>query len=274
MRAIHLACALTFALPHIGLAQSSVHSYVAGSFGGPFDATPVVSNPFTAEAITEIRTTLADGTVIVDTHGSLAARDSNGRTRHEALLLLPETGQRVKVIFIGDGLPTANDAPGSDRTSRRPAEPTPGVVSAMPGPTRQQPERQRFRTFDQAAAGDHRAAPQGSQRTEHVATAGGPLEPAGAAQTEPLGTEVIEGVTAAGTRTVLTIPAGEVGNDRPLRIVDERWYSSDVDATVLVTHSDPRVGESTYRLTNIQRVEPADSLFDQPSTYTVGESRR
>src|SRR2546428_519360 len=91
------------------------------------------------------------------------------------------------------------------------------------------------------------------------------------AKTESLGTQAIEGLQAEGTRTTFTIPAGQIGNDRPIDIVDERWYSPDLQVVVLSKHSDPRMGEHVYRLTNITRAEPARTLFEVPSDYTVTE---
>jgi len=38
-------------------------------------------------------------------------------------------------------------------------------------------------------------------------------------------------------------------------------------------HSDPRFGETTYLLTNIQRNEPSANLFTVPSDYTVKEGK-
>jgi hypothetical protein len=91
------------------------------------------------------------------------------------------------------------------------------------------------------------------------------------AQTESLGKQNIEGVEAEGTRTTVTIPAGEIGNERPIEIVSERWYSDELQTVVMSRHSDPRFGENSYRLTNISRTEPARSLFEIPSDYTVKE---
>jgi hypothetical protein len=84
-----------------------------------------------------------------------------------------------------------------------------------------------------------------------------------------LGTRTIEGVTAQGTRTTRTIPAGEVGNEQPLVITSETWYSPDLKVLVLSKAEDPRIGVTTYRLTNISRAEPAASLFEVPAEYTV-----
>jgi TonB family protein len=88
---------------------------------------------------------------------------------------------------------------------------------------------------------------------------------------ESLGKQMIEGVEAEGTRTTITFPAGMMGNERPINIVSERWYSPELQTVVLSKHSDPRFGETNYRLTNINRSEPARTLFEVPSDYTVKE---
>ncbi|HLL76049.1 MAG TPA: TonB family protein [Pyrinomonadaceae bacterium] len=88
---------------------------------------------------------------------------------------------------------------------------------------------------------------------------------------ESLGRQTIEGVEAEGTRTTVTIPVGAIGNERPILITSERWYSPELQLVVMTRHSDPRFGETTYRLTNISRAEPDRSLFEVPSGYTVKE---
>ena len=88
---------------------------------------------------------------------------------------------------------------------------------------------------------------------------------------EQLGKQTIEGVEAEGTRTTVTIPAGEIGNERAIEIVSERWYSPELQLVVMTRHSDPRFGETTYKLTNINRTEPVKSLFEVPAGYTVKE---
>jgi hypothetical protein len=86
-----------------------------------------------------------------------------------------------------------------------------------------------------------------------------------------LGTQEIEGVQAQGTRTTETIPADKIGNEKPIVITDERWYSPDLQVDVLVKHNDPRTGEVVYQLANINREEPDASLFQVPANYTVQE---
>src|SRR5262249_38587002 len=95
----------------------------------------------------------------------------------------------------------------------------------------------------------------------------------GQRKTESLGTQTIEGVTAEGMRSTLTIPAGEIGNTLPIEIIDENWYSPELQTMVMTKHRDPRSGETTYRLTNISRSEPDRSLFEVPADYTVRENK-
>lgn len=88
---------------------------------------------------------------------------------------------------------------------------------------------------------------------------------------EDLGSQTIEGVAATGTRMTITIPAGKIGNEGPIAIVDERWFSKDLGLVVMTRHSDPRSGETVYRLTNINRSEPDHSLFEVPGDYQIKE---
>ena len=69
-----------------------------------------------------------------------------------------------------------------------------------------------------------------------------------------------------------TIPAGSIGNEQPILVVSEQWFSPDLKVLVMTKHSDPRSGENTYRLTNITQTEPARSLFEVPADYTLKDS--
>ena len=93
-------------------------------------------------------------------------------------------------------------------------------------------------------------------------------------RTESLGKQVFEGVEAEGTRVTRTIPAGEIGNTLPIYVVDENWYSRELQMPVMTRHHDPRSGETVFRLTNINRAEPARSLFEVPADYTMVENPR
>ena len=113
------------------------------------------------------------------------------------------------------------------------------------------------------------------ERTREKPSAEGKTESPGKqwseGKTESLGKQVIEGVEAEGVRSVITIPEGRIGNDRPIEIVSERWDSPELQTVVLSKHNDPRFGETVYRLTNINRAEPAQTLFEIPADYKVEE---
>ena len=99
----------------------------------------------------------------------------------------------------------------------------------------------------------------------------GSAEPGTTTRTESLGNRIIEGVSATGSRTVTTIAAGAVGNELPIDVVDERWYSTELEVQVYTRHVDPRYGETTYRLVNIVRAEPDAQLFEIPGDYRLDE---
>jgi len=88
---------------------------------------------------------------------------------------------------------------------------------------------------------------------------------------EALGKQTMEGVEVEGTRYMTTIPAGEIGNELPINIVTEKWYSQELRQVIYLKTSDPRFGETIYRLTNINRSEPNRSLFEVPADYTIKE---
>ena len=92
-------------------------------------------------------------------------------------------------------------------------------------------------------------------------------------KSESLGNQMINGVNAAGTRMTATIEAGAIGNDRPIQIVSESWYSNELQTMVKSSHSDPRTGQETFELTNISRSEPGAELFEVPPGYEVTSPR-
>jgi len=91
---------------------------------------------------------------------------------------------------------------------------------------------------------------------------------------EPLGTKTINGLQATGTRVTRTIPAGKIGNENPIQVVTERWYSTDLQVPLTTTHTDPMMGTVTTSLTNINRAAPDASLFQVPSDYKVETSEK
>jgi hypothetical protein len=90
--------------------------------------------------------------------------------------------------------------------------------------------------------------------------------------TRDLGSRDFEGVRAEGKTTSYTIPAGEIGNRNPITVSTESWFAPDLQVTVYSRQSDPRYGDTIYRLTNIKRSEPAIALFGVPNDYTLKEA--
>jgi hypothetical protein len=91
--------------------------------------------------------------------------------------------------------------------------------------------------------------------------------------TTALGERDFDGVRAEGKSTVRTIAAGEIGNRNPILVTSESWRSPELQVTVYSRHSDPRYGETIYRLTNIRRAEPAAELFKVPEDYKATGKR-
>jgi hypothetical protein len=89
------------------------------------------------------------------------------------------------------------------------------------------------------------------------------------ASTEDLGSAIINGVSARGTRSTTVVPPGAIGNDREFRSISERWFSPDLNVLIKSISTDPRFGTTTYELTNINRLSPDPSLFRLPADYNV-----
>jgi hypothetical protein len=254
-----------------------------------FDGKPVAGAPYSAQAVTETTQTLSDGNRIVNKTTSLIYRDSEGRTRREQTLRVfgpfAAKGEAPQTIIISDPVagvtytldPQKNVArkmpPFHFEFKTRAPKRVPGkegedvLIERVPGPgvaagPGTAPEGPPPEMFTLRAPHPAPGA-QFTFRHEGVANEKG--------VTEKLGTQIIEGVSAEGSRTTITIPAGEIGNERAIEIVSERWYSPDLKTVVMSRHSDPRFGETVYRLTNINRSEPVRTLFEVPADYTVKE---
>ena len=86
---------------------------------------------------------------------------------------------------------------------------------------------------------------------------------------EDLQPQVVNGIRAKGSRVTMTIPKGAFGNDRDVKVINERWYSDDLQVLLKSSNSDPRFGVTTYELTNIMRAAPDPSLFRVPTDYSL-----
>ena len=86
---------------------------------------------------------------------------------------------------------------------------------------------------------------------------------------EPLGKQMIEGLEVEGVRATTTIPASQMRNNQPGKVIYERWYSRELHGDILIKCIDPRFGEAVFRVTNIDRSEPPHDLFVIPADYKV-----
>lgn len=102
----------------------------------------------------------------------------------------------------------------------------------------------------------------------------GRIEPAHMSEdtVEGLGSRTMEGVRAEGIKRTITIHAGAIGNELPIKVVSEEWTSPELQVLVLTQHSDPRMGQSSYRMLGINRAEPNPTLFQVPSDYIIRET--
>lgn len=89
--------------------------------------------------------------------------------------------------------------------------------------------------------------------------------------TENLGAQTVNGVPAQGVRTTMIIPKGQIGNSKDIKVMTERWSSSELQMLIKSTNSDPRFGDTTYQLTKITQSAPDPALFQIPADYSVLE---
>jgi hypothetical protein len=256
--------------------------------------------PYSAEAVTDTTQALADGNRIVQHSTATEYRDSEGRERREQVLAnlggFNAQSTPVQTIFISDPVAGANySLNSSDHTAMK--LPVPSLLPPPPsgGPAPDVLYRQV--TINGVSVSGPTSGP-GPMIAGAVSAAAGPItvtagpgpnaifvrrgmvSTSGATpdpalpmpNVEDLGSKSIAGVSATGTRTTITIPAGQIGNDQPIVITDERWYSPDLQVTVQSTHTDPRMGTTTYALQNISRAEPSPTLFQVPADYTVTDA--
>jgi len=216
-------------------------------FGEMHPGKVVTGAPYSAVAVTESTQTLSDGNTINRKVQSNVFRDSQGRTRRETTLPgvgpLAASGQPKTFVMIHD--PVASTA--------YVLHPDTKVAEQLPAHNHGGPKANE-------AGADVQDRFQAHMEKE---IANGTLKK------EDLGTQVINGVSATGTRYIRTIPVGQIGNEKAITVTSERWYSPELQLVVKSVHTDPRQGTTTYTLTNLQRTEPAASLFVVPAGYNV-----
>jgi hypothetical protein len=222
--------------------------------------------PYSAEIVTEMNQTFADGNRISRRTTGRVYRDGEGRIRRE------EDRQNGTVaISIVDGV--------AGVSYRLEPETRIAWKSSSATATAIMKELEEKRRVDQRKMEAERAAagaPAGGEvRARTAAPPPPPPPPPGEGDIRnagPLERKTMEGIVVEGRKNTSTIPAGQIGNEQPITITSEEWRSPDLNVLVMTHHTDPRMGESSYRLTNIVRGEPDPSLFQVPVGYTIKET--
>jgi hypothetical protein len=199
--------------------------------------------PMSGQLVVTRDQTLADGNSIHTQNQSLIYRDSEGRVRREIEFELntPATGTAKRTMIV------ITDPVSGNRYMLNPENKTAHQMPLHPG----KPGGGGPQTMGKVWIGSNAAN----------------------LKTDQLGTKAINGLQAVGTRMTRTIPANEIGNQNPIEVVTERWYSSDLQLPLLTTHNDPMMGTMTAKLVNIKTGEPDASLFQVPSDYKLVSGR-
>lgn len=241
----------------------------SGGFGGAFPrmSSPAVQGaPYSATITNESVQTLADGNRIVQTSTGNTARDSMGRTRQDAPLLTignMSPADAPRLVFLQDPVAQATYTLNlTEKTAMKGGAFSPMALSPRtPGVATTGAMVSKDIIAGAFVAGAAAPLAISVQKTGTVEE--------GQPQSEDLGSKTMEGVSVMGTRTTRTIPAGQIGNDKPLSIVTEVWLSPELKTIVYSKRSDPRMGDQTFALTNIVRSEPDPSLFMVPSDFKL-----
>lgn len=198
----------------------------------------VAGAPFSAEIVIENTRRLFDGSTVTKSSKGAVYRDRQGRTRREQPLEAIGGFSVVGEDNQPQNLVFINDFPGRTHyfldLNRKIARRKP------------LPENRPF-------------LPETEQKTGKI---------------ESLGTKILEGVAVEGTRTTFEIPVGQIGNDKPIPVVTEKWFSPELQVVVYSRHLDPIAGEHIFRLVNIKKSEPSADLFAVPSGFKIENQPR
>lgn len=200
----------------------------------------VTGAPYSALGTSETVITLPDGNRVVRQNIIRQWRDSDGRTRSEISLT---TIAGPTPVELNTTVTVIDDPAARERYMLQPGEKVAVTVPIVPcRPVALEPDLS-----------------VGPPRPAHL--------PIRVSPPVTLGERMVAGQTVAGRRIEATIPAGAMGNSRPIRMTTEQWYGKDLQVVVEATYRDPRTGETRYRLSDIERAEPDASLFQVPDNY-------
>lgn len=226
-----------------------MHGLSPGAEGMPGEAgegRTVTGIPLTAQISVTRENTLSDGNHIFRQSQTLLYRDGQGRIRREMTIDVgtPAMGSVKRTMII------IKDPVAGKRYILDPHSKTARELPMRPG-----------------GHGSHGNRAGGPGPDAHTQRSSDTM------QEQNLGSKTIDGIQAEGRRITKTIAAGEIGNEKPIEVLSERWFSTDLQIPMLVTHSDPVMGTVTTKVTSVTRGEPEASLFQVPSDYKIVSGR-
>ena len=202
---------------------------------------PSLANaPFSANVNTESIRQLGDGTTITLKNRRAIARDNAGRIFQERRLFVPDDGKHESVVTqieISDPIAHELDI----------CVPRQGVCQ--------------LELFSAPAF----APPP---------TAGSAGRQPGSPNLEYLGEQSIGGLETVGIREMTVIETGAVGNNSPIEIKREYWYSPQIGINLISKLHDPRIGTQDFEVTDITLGEPDAKLFKLPSHMELIDLRK
>ena len=218
------------------LAFFACFSALAACAQGIF-VTPIPGEPFTATVTTERSTVQPGGKATTLQSSSLIARDAEGRIRNEFRPPAPAAGPALPLASVHLYDPVTR-------------------VSSLLFP--------RQHTFQVNALN----RPPATDTAGPFASATGSSYPQSRfARQEDLGVQTIAGIEVHGVRVTQTVPAEASGSGAEMVLADEYWYSAELRFNLKITHSDPRVGSSSFTVVSLTRADPDASLFGIPADY-------
>lgn len=197
----------------------------------------LAGQPFSARVQVEFTRQLPDGTSIAEKYYAQEARDGAGRVYRESRDAVPADSDREPPLLwtiLYDPLDSLIDTCYPERRMCRQMQLASPPAVEEPGPS-----------------------PDGMS----VLTR------------ENLGTKTIDGLTAVGTRDTRSFKPGAFGNDKPIDVVKEFWYSPRLQVNLLVTRIDPRRGTEKLEFTDLKLGEPGAEWFALPEGYQVAAER-
>jgi hypothetical protein len=228
--------------------------------------------PYSAEIVTEMNQALADGNRISRRTTGRVYRDSEGRIRREE----DRQNGTVAISIVDAVAGVSYRLEPETRIAWKTSAAAGGAILNKIEAARI--EERRKMEAERRTEAEHSAIARSSSGGEPARTARPPPPPPPPPLSEdlrnegPLERKTLEGIVVVGRKNTSTIPAGQIGNEQPITITSEEWRSPELNVLVMTHHIDPRMGESSYRLTNIVRGEPDPSLFQVPAGYTIKET--